>query len=132
MTFSEFFAAYWWLMFPIFGMFMAIQGMDQSEKRQRRTLDVIRSYVEQGKEPPAELLRLAQKGDDDWDTGMGGGDGKNARAWTFVVFAALAAGFGTGYWFVRGEDFAFAFLIVTVTMGVMALGALGILLFGRK
>lgn len=132
MTFAEFFAAYWWLMFPIFGMFMAIQGMGQSEKRQRRTLDVIRSYVEQGKEPPAELLKLAQKGDDDWDMGGGGGDGKNPRAWTFVVFAALAAGFGTGYWFVRGEDFAFAFLIVTVTMGVMALGALGILLFGRK
>lgn len=136
MTFAEFFASYWWLMFPIFGMFMAVQGMGQSEKRQRRTLDVIRSYVEQGKEPPPELLKLAQKGDDDWDMGMGmstgGGDGKNARAWTFVTFAALTAGFGTGYWFVRGEDFAFAFLIVAVTMGVLALGALGILIFGRK
>ena len=137
MTFAEFFAAYWWLMFPIFGMVMALQGMNQSEKRQRRTLDLIRSYVEQGKEPPAELLKLAQKTEaDDWgmDMGMGpsGSSGGNSRAWTFVTFAALAAGFGTGYWFVRGEDYAFAFLIVAVTMGVLALGALGILIFGAK
>lgn len=135
MTFAEFFAAYWWLMFPIFGMVMAFQGMNQDEKRTRRTLDLIRSYVEQGKEPPAELMKLAQKERDDWDMGMGGSSGSsgsNSRAWTFVIFAALAAGFATGYWFVRGEDFAFAFLIVAVTMGVLALGALGILIFGRK
>lgn len=133
MTFADFFAAYWWLIFPIFGMFMALQGMNQDEKRARRTLDVIRSYVEQGKEPPAELLKLAEKTNSDWDMGMGGGSSSgNSRAWTFVTFAALSVGFGTGYWFVRGEDFAFAFLIVAVTMGVLALGALGILIFGRK
>lgn len=136
MTFAEFFAAYWWLMFPIFGMFMAVQGMNQSEKRARRTLDLIRSYVEQGKEPPPELLKLAQKTDDDWDmgfqTGPSSSSGGNPRAWTFVTFAALAAGFATGWWFVRGEDYAFAFLIVAVTMGVLALGALAILIFGRK
>lgn len=137
MTFAEFFADYWWLMFPVFGMVMAFQGMNQSEKRQRRTLDLIRSYVEQGKEPPAELLKLAQKTDsDDWDMGFGPTTGSSSssssRAWTFVTFAALAAGFGTGYWFVRGEDYAFAFLIVAVTMGVLALGALGILIFGAR
>ncbi len=136
MTFAEFFAAYWWLMFPVFGMVMAFQGMNQSEKRQRHTLDLIRSYVEQGKEPPAELLKLAQKTDDDWDmgfdTGAGSSSGGNSRAWTFVTFAALSAGFATGWWFVRGEDYAFAFLIVAVTMGVLALGALAILIFGRK
>ncbi|MCR6643985.1 MAG: hypothetical protein NVV62_05405 [Terricaulis sp.] len=133
MTFAEFFYSFWWLIFPIFGMAMAFQGAGQSEKRQRRTLDLIRSYVEQGKEPPPELLKLAQKSDDDWGMGgVGGGGGQNSSAWTFVVFAALAAGFGTGYWFVRAEDFAFAFLIVAVTMGVLALGALGILIFGRK
>jgi len=135
-TFADFFAAYWWLMFPIFGMFMAVQGMNQSEKRARRTLDVIRSYVEQGKEPPPELLKLAQKTDDDWDmgfdTGAGSSSGGNSRAWTFVIFAALSAGFATGWWFVRAEDYAFAFLIVAVTMGVLSLGALAILIFGRK
>lgn len=136
MTFAEFFAGYWWLMFPVFGMVMAFRGMGESEKRSRRTIDLIRSYVEQGKEPPPELLKLAQKTDDDWSFGDGGGagssSGKNSHAWTFVTFAALSAGFGTGYWFVRAEEYAFAFLIVAVTMGVLALGALGILVFGRK
>lgn len=138
MNFAEFFAAYWWLMFPIFGMVMAFQGMNQSEKRTRRTLDLIRSYVEQGKEPPPELLKLAQKTDEDWDMGFGDESGrtssgsKNSGAWTFVIFAALAAGFGTGYWWIRAEDYAFPFLIVAVTMGVLALGALIILIFGRK
>jgi hypothetical protein len=137
-TFAEFLANYWWLMFPVFGMVMAFQGMNQSERRSRRTLDLIRSYVEQGKEPPPELLNLAQKSDDDWDMGLGADAGgtshgsKNSGAWTFVIFAALAAGFGTGYWWVRGEDYAFPFLIVAVTMGVLALGALVILIFGRK
>jgi Flp pilus assembly protein TadB len=135
-TFAEFFAGYWWLMFPIFGMVMAFQGMSQDEKRTRDALRLIRSYVEQGKEPPSELLKLAQKGDGDWDANLGmgsiGGSGGNGRAWSAVTFAALAAGFGVGYWFVRGEDFAFAFLIVAVTMGVLALGGLLILIFGRK
>ncbi len=136
MTFADFFAAYWWLMFPLFGMAIAFRGMGESEKRTRRTLDLIRAYVEQGKEPPPELLKLAQKSDDDWDMGFGPTSGGNAsgtsRAWTFVTFAALSAGFATGYYFVRGEDYAFAFLIVAVTMGVLALGALGILIFSRK
>jgi Flp pilus assembly protein TadB len=129
---ADFFSSYWWLIFPIFGMVMAFQGAADAERRTRRTLEVIRSYVEQGKEPPAELLKMAQKSDDDDDWGMGSGQGKNSRAWAFVTFAALAAGFGVGYWWVRAEDFAFAFLIVAVTMGVLALGALGILIFGRK
>jgi uncharacterized membrane protein len=125
------FGNFWWIIFPIFGMSMGVLGMIQNDQRTRRTLDLIRSYVEQGKEPPPELLKLAQRSDD----GMGSYDGSansGSRAWTFVVFAALAAGFATGYWFIRGEDFAFPFLIVAVTMGVLALGALGILVAGRK
>jgi hypothetical protein len=135
-TFAEFFAGFWWLIFPVFGMVMAFHSMIESEKRSRRTFDLIRSYLEQGKDPPPELLKLAQKSDDEWDMGLGSGwdgsSGKNGRAWTFVTFAALSAGFGVGYWFSRGEEHAFAFLIVAVTMGVLALGALAILMFGRK
>lgn len=136
MTFAEFFAAYWWLMFPVFGMVLAFHSMVSGERRTRETMNLIRSYIEQGKDPPPELLKLAQRTGDDWDMGMGGMDaresGKNSRAWTFVIFAALAAGFGTGWWYVQGEDYAFAFMIVAVTMGVLALGSLLILLFGRK
>ena len=124
------FRDFWWLIFPIFGLVMAIWGMASSESRNRRVMDLIKTYVDQGKEPPPELLRLAA------DDAAHGGRAPTAHphnnAWSFVVFAALAAGFTTGWWFVRGEDYAFAFLIIAVTMGVLAVGSLLILLLGRK
>lgn len=133
MTFFEFFAAYWWLMFPVFGMVMAFMGMFQSERRTNQTMNLIKSYIDQGKEPPPELLKLAasEAASDGAGGGMAQTPGEN-RAWSFIVFAALAAGFGTGYYFVQAEEWAFAFLIVAVTMGVIAVGALLLLIFGRK
>jgi hypothetical protein len=128
---EELFRDYWWLLFPIFGMVLVFFGMMQEDHRARARLDLIRSYVAQGKEPPAELLKLASQEDDD-TAGMTSPSRQNSRAWTFVTFAALAAGFGFGWYMVRGEDYAFAFAIVAIIMGVMALGGLFILLFGRK
>lgn len=128
MTFAEFFRDFWWLMFPLFGMLMAVMGMFQDDRRSTKTMDLIKSYIDQGKEPPPELLRLATQ---DADSAAWRGSRDN-RGWSFIVFAALAAGFGTGYYFVRAEDWAFAFLIAAVATGVMAAGALFILLFDRK
>lgn len=131
MSFTQFFAAYWWLMFPVFGMLMALMGMFQSERRTTRTMDLIKSYIDQGKEPPPELIRLAasEAGADDF--GASARPGEN-RAWSAIVFTALAAGFGAGYYYVQAEDWAFAFLIVAIVMGVMAAGAILLLLLGRK
>jgi hypothetical protein len=129
MTFAEFFRDFWWLMFPIFGMGMAVMGMFQDDRRSQKTMDLIKSYIDQGKEPPPELLKLATQ---DADSASWRDSGQPSRGWSFVVFAALAAGFGTGYYFVRAEDWAFAFLIAAVATGVMAVGALFILVFGRK
>lgn len=131
MTFADFFAHYWWLMFPAFGMLMAVMGVFQSERQQRSMIDLIKSYTDQGKEPPPELVKLASQSLQA-DAQKQGSSNSDSRAWSFIVFAALSAGFGTGYYFVQAQDWAFAFLIVAVTMGVMAVGALGILLFGRK
>ncbi len=128
MTFAEFFADYWWLMFPLFGMVMAMMGMFQSEQRTTKTMDLIKSYIDQGKEPPVELLKLAAQ-----DTeGRPSQTPAESRAWSFIVFTALSAGLGTGYYFVQAQDWAFAFLIGAVIMGVMAVGALLMLLFVRK
>lgn len=131
MTFADFFAHYWWLMFPVFGMVMAFTGVFQAERQQKSMIDLIKTYTDQGKEPPPELLKLASQSLQA-DAQKQGASNTDSRAWSFIVFAALSAGFGTGYYFVRAEDWAFAFLIVAVTMGVMAVGALGILLFGRR
>lgn len=130
---EDLFRSYWWLIFPIFGMGMAFWGMVQDDRRARSAMDLIKSYIDRGQEPPPELMQLAIKESDEFGltTGAGGG-GRNSNAWTFVTFLALAVGFGVGYWWVRDEGYAYAFLIVAVTMGVLALGALAILLFGRK
>jgi hypothetical protein len=78
------------------------------------------------------LLKLASyEMNDGMSSGMGRTPTEN-RLWTFVTFAALATGFGVGYWFMRAEDWAFAFAIVAIVMGIMAFGALLLLIFGRK
>ncbi len=128
MSFTQFFASYWWLMFPVFGMFMAVMGMFQSERRTNQTMDLIKSYVDQGKEPPPELLKLAAQ-DSEGKPSQTAGEN---RAWSFIVFTAISAGLGTGYYFVQAEDWAFAFLIGAVIMGVMAVGALLLLVLARK
>ncbi|MGD9967720.1 MAG: hypothetical protein AB7T59_14455 [Hyphomonadaceae bacterium] len=131
MTFEEFFRDFWWLMFPVFGMCIAVIGMFQAENRSRQVMDLIKSYVEQGKEVPPELLKMAQERSD-YQMDVGVPAKRNDSAWTFVVFLALSAGFGVGYWWARDEEWAFAFLIVAVTMGVLAVGALVIALVQRR
>ncbi len=130
MEFADLFRDYWWLMFPIFGMLMAVWGMISHERRLHSVMGLIKSYVDQGKDPPPELLGMASQGMD------GHADGHaphgQSGAWTFIVFAAISAGFATGYYHIREESFAFAFLIVAVVMGIMAVGALLMLMFSRK
>lgn len=130
MTFEELFRGYWWLIFPVFGMFIALIGMFQAENRNRQVLTLIKSYLDQGKEPPPELLKMAQERSD-YEMDMGVPARRNDSAWTFVVFLALAAGFGVGYWWVRDQEWSFAFLIVAVVMGVLAIGSLIIALTRR-
>ncbi len=65
MSFEGLFIRFWWLIFPIFGMLMALWGMASTERRSRRAMDLIDSYVRQGKEPPAELLKIASGADED-------------------------------------------------------------------
>ena len=130
---EDLFRDYWWLMFPIFGMVMAVSGSFTSERRTRNVIDLIKSYTDQGKEPPPELLKLAAK---DWDE-----DGVTVsprtrsqdNGWAFFTFAALAVGFGVAYYFIRQtEDWAWIFLAVSAGMGVMALGGLVMTFVSRK
>jgi hypothetical protein len=131
MSFEGLFIRFWWLIFPLFGMAMALWGMASTERRSRRAMDLIDSYVKQGKEPPAELLKIASGADEDSATGAGQSRGQ-ATVWSLVTFTAIALGFGVGYQFVQTEKYAFAFLIVAVIMSVLAVGSAFILLFGPR
>ncbi len=130
---EELFRDFWWLMFPIFGMFMAATGAFTSERRTKNVVDLIKTYTDRGQEPPAELLKLAAK---DWDE-EGNVSSPQTQAqsnvWTFFTFAALAAGFSVAYAFIqKTEDWAWIFLAVAAGMAVMAVGALVMLFVGRK
>ena len=51
--FVTLFNQYWWLLFPLaFGVFGLIRVILKDEEN-RRTMSLIRSYTDQGKEPPA-------------------------------------------------------------------------------
>lgn len=126
---TELFRAYWWLIFPIFGMIWGFWEMVARERRARSLMDLIKSYVDQGKDPPKELLDFAAQGMDD---GEHKSSSQESSTWSFIVFTALAVGFGYGAYLERAEDHAFAFVIVALVMGVLALGALMMLVFGRK
>ena len=131
MSFEEFFRDFWWLMFPVFGMIIALVGMFQGESRSRQVMTLIKSYVDQGKEPPPELLKMAQERSD-YEMDMGVPRQRNSGLWSFFVFLALTAGLGVGYWLIRDQDWSFALLIGAVTMGVLTLGALVIAVTQRR
>lgn len=126
---TELFRDYWWLIFPIFGMIWAFWEMVAKERRARAVMDLVKSYVDQGKDPPKDLLDFASHGMDDGETKS---SSQESSTWSFIVFTALAAGFGYGSYLERAESYAFAFVIVAIVMAVLALGALLLLMFGRK
>jgi hypothetical protein len=81
------FAHFFWLIFPIFGMAMGVMAMRQRHVRANRTIDLIKSYADRGKEPPPELLAALR--DPDFT-----GKGTGSSLWVPIcLFAALSAGF---------------------------------------
>ncbi len=118
----ELFREFWWLIFPVLGMFYGLVGMLQQNRARSRAIDVIRAYAEQGKDPPPEVLKALTQNDPPASASAYSGPLASAW-WTFLVFFALSAGFGIGYIQLAG-DARWAFMLVTVVMGVLALGAL--------
>jgi hypothetical protein len=59
--FVALFNQYWWLLFPLgFGLCGIIRTVLKDDEN-RRTMSLIRSYTDQGKEPPAELIALLKR-----------------------------------------------------------------------
>ena len=132
---EDLFRQFWWLIFPVMGMAYGFVGMLQQNRAQIRTLDLLRTYAEQGKEPPAELLKALSQGGEP-PSMMGVRQERLSGAWwTFFVFIALTGGFAVGA-SSFDEGAHSAFMVVTVVMGVLAFGALVMALaatfFGRK
>jgi hypothetical protein len=125
----DLFRQFWWLIFPVMGMAYGfvgmIAGMEQQRRAQDRAADLLKTYAEQGKEPPPDLLKALSHGVETQETSMLGvrQERLSGAWWTFFVFIALTGGFAVGIG-VFDEGARSAFTVVTVVMGILAVGAL--------
>jgi hypothetical protein len=89
------FSHFWWLVFPLFWMVMALAWGWSRHSRANRALDIVKTYADQGKDPPPELLKNLQ-GRSDGYYGCDGGwrYSPERRLHRAVVFTALAIAFG--------------------------------------
>jgi hypothetical protein len=54
---SFIFWSFWWLIFPIMGFAFGGFGMFMRHRHNQKALDILKAYVDQGKDPPPEVLR---------------------------------------------------------------------------
>lgn len=144
---EDLFRSYWWLLFPL--GFFVIQAFDQvmRYRRHRDTLDLIKSYTDQGKDPPPALLeRVAgrMKAEDeaeDYEDGWSDREERRryrrirrneGRWYQVVLFGVMALGFGIASATRVYPDASGAFLIVTFVMGALCLANLVTALTSRR
>jgi hypothetical protein len=124
---AHLFFSFWWLIFPLFWMIAALLRMNQRHDHTNKVLDLIRSYADQGKEVPPELLRALDQPVDE-QLGMHGTVIQNRHTWLPVfLFAGLTAGFLLfAFW--PGMDWdrrqVASFVFVAVIMAALCLGNL--------
>ena len=122
MEFGDIFQRFWWLIFPVLSMAWGMIDLAARHRRAREGMQLIKSYVDQGKEPPPELLKFLQAGTE--------GNCRKNRNYGFVpvfLFAALSAAFlWAAYW--PGMDFeprqVWALHLVAMICGALCLGLL--------
>ena len=115
----ELFREFFWLIFPILGMgieFMAVAG---EFGRQKKALEVLRTYAEKGVEPPASVLAVLSRASSEKK--------KNPKA-SFAFFTIMALGFiFTAGWFNAtggGWPFVLGFAITSFVMAALAVSNL--------
>lgn len=138
---SGFFWSFWWLIFPIGFFIFGAWDRWLSYQRSKDRLDLLRTYTQQGKDPPPELIKALQ-GEEDLDDERGpppfdaydryGRYGRRAArryyryrfraspywAWRgAIVTGAVAAGFwfASEYADIPGIDWPFRLVAIIMT-----------------
>lgn len=144
---EDIFRSYWWLMFPI--GFFVFGAWDRwlAYQRSRDHLDLIKTYADQGKEPPPELIKAIREEDpvndpDGRYSGYGyGGYGMHPRhmrrmyrrayrwspywQWrTVFITGAVAAGFWIASEYADFPGTEGPFRLVAIIMSCVAAGHL--------
>ncbi|MBP2158535.1 MULTISPECIES: hypothetical protein [Asticcacaulis] len=129
---EELFRSYWWLIFPVGWMIAAAFESFGRYHQRSGTLKLLKTYAEQGKEPPQALLDMLksdeQRAYDYASSAYGGYDYKPHGArhswWQIVTFGALAVGFGYYGQYGGGHEIftalALAFGVAALSLGVIA------------
>lgn len=119
----------WWLIFPLMWFVFGILQMLSRHHRQKDVLQLLRTYAEQGKEPPTEVLKVLQGRNSGADRWVGG----CRRPWNrVVILASLSVGFGVMSFIGRDGGPERGFIFPAVILGVLALGFLVIALMQPK
>jgi hypothetical protein len=87
------FNRYWWLIFPLFAMAIGLIHVVLHHNRANRALDILKSYADQGKDPPPELMKSLQN-PGGWSDRNGWRCSPERRLQRGFLFLALAIGFG--------------------------------------
>ena len=137
---EHFFWSFWWLIFPVMWFFFGGFGMWMSNRRHRDTIDLMKTYAAQGKDP-AEIAKAMGEtqvpppgwgGPWAWHAYGPYGPGRWSR-WGYwgpyrewrrvIMFSCLAAGFWavSEYGDIPGTEHPFH--VVAIIMGVLALAS---------
>lgn len=114
----------WWLAFPLAGMAFGAFAMWLRHRREIATLELLRTYAAQGKEPPAEVANVLQAGRRAYGP---------YRDWRRAIFfACLAAAFAAIGTFGNGVRPHHGLVVPVVIFAALAVwSALSGLLFRR-
>ena len=127
------FSRFWWLIFPLFWMIFALAMGWSRHMRANRALDIIKSYADQGKDPPPDLVKSLQGGVGGGCSPYGWRYSPERRLQRAILFGTLAAAFCFLLFFDRGDDghwhHHFGFLIPTVVFAALAFSNFLSLLF---
>lgn len=135
MEMAELFREFYWMVFPIGGMGIAVFAIWMAFSHKRKTLDLLRIYAEQGKEPPPALVEALTADPEDRihrhfrdRSGFPAEYGPYTRnpvvLWSrFVLLAGLALGFaGMGFWL--QNEITFPFYITAFVLAAVAAATL--------
>ncbi len=136
----ELFRSFFWLIFPIGGMAIGVFAIYMVHDTKRRTIELLRIYAEQGKEPPQSLLDALDRTNsfdgesparvkDDFRSAYGPFSTNPVALWSrFVLLAFLAAGFGGMAYWLNGkpgtEFIVFGFTITAFVLAAVSASAL--------
>ncbi len=129
---EDLFRSYWWLIFPMSWFVFGAFGSVMNYFRHKDVLKTIKSYADQGREPPEALLKQLERNESterSW-SGECKGDGSGS-VFSTVLFGVMALGFG----YAAATDMLGAgegFLVVAFVMGALFAAFLVSMLVKRR